>query len=715
MSSESSSQGPQSLIDLPISEDAPIYRSTTEPLTGRPGMMERAKLWIMGCLQWAVVLVVLSGVSLLGTAMAVALVIRWVKYGFQLLTAEFVNHIYRIYSYIDEISPSPTPEIRQEKFATLRAKLLWVMQQSVPDVGWGLLSGIDFWDTTLLVVMVVLSVSSWLIATRVLYFSGTRVIQRIRGVRFESMQSGSEFTKAPMVSSQVRILIPGLLSDTHNGYGVRFSEFLVCPYHVVKGLREVIIANGRGKLCVPIQPTISRLNPDLCFIYVGSTAFSKLSVTTAKVSAKFAATYAACFGESGTSRGRLVKSRTRGQLNYYGSTISGMSGSAYVVASGKCNIVVGVHQGAMGNGGPNLGFSASMILAELGHLTQRSMKAEAAVGASPGCKDVHVSGIYNERDSKYWDEEDLFDTMNERYEVDDWTAYEDPDYDLNLGWDTNSDDGQRDSDFYGMGWDLRETGDRAAYESKRAGVVCDPYRKFYDARRRARPTKVPAPVVSCSVTKPDGVVTTIPLNLQSPVGDNAVVDVLSASLVDYLVSLRSRDILGCMDSMDSRISRIESRLCEEESRNSLSAADETILESLRPCPVVQATGVNNKTKKKHPGYKCSSCSAQCYTQEKLENHTKSSHPVKLESAIPEDTGDVGRIVKQKGSFLGKSPSPKKSGGSYRKNSNAKKTPSVSQLLGESLLKMERSQRNIEQLLEKLPVILAGQNLATMQN
>lgn len=111
---------------------------------------------------------------------------------------------------------------------------------------------------------------------------------------------------------------------------------------------------------------------------------------------------------------------------------------------------------------------------------------------------------------------------------------------------------------------------------------------------------------------------------------------------------------------------------------------------------------------------CDQCGMSCRTKERLANHKLSSHPVKVESAIPSDTGVSGKTVKQ-GRFLEKrsdSPTKKKSFSSRSSSLPNDKTQYRSR--EGSLSDMINSQKNIETCLKELLQVMRGQNSGTLQ-
>nr|APG75950.1 hypothetical protein 1 [Hubei tetragnatha maxillosa virus 6] len=196
-----------------------------------------------------------------------------------------------------------------------------------------------------------------------IYYRGRRTIHRIRGIKYEAMMEGSAFTNGKPLPCQVAILIPGLIRDTHNGYGIRVEDFLVVPTHVISMSAEHVIAGSRGKAMVDTTIRFeSKVHPDISYIPLQQTTWAMLGTPRAHFSTALDL-FVEIYGPRGTSRGYLRRTNVMGQISYTGSTISGMSGSVYQ-ADGK---VCGMHTGYMEKS-INVGVASQLIALEVSHL-----------------------------------------------------------------------------------------------------------------------------------------------------------------------------------------------------------------------------------------------------------------------------------------------------------------------------------------------------------
>lgn len=281
----------------------------------------------------------------------------------------------------------------------------------------------------ILLVVVAILVSMWLFFGYA-YYSLRRVTMRCRGVQFEAMRPGSVFVPGEIPKCQVQIMVPGLLIDTHQGYGIRIQNWLVVPLHVVSPLQEILLVGPRGKLLVSSQFEESRLHNDVAYIYLDSKQWVTLGNATASTSPSLNG-YVRCTGPKGYSSGTLSKTRAVGMLKYMGSTISGMSGAAYMMA----DKVLGMHTGAAGDF--NLGVSTTLFMSELKYKT----RAEAAYLPSKnnGEDAAFVNSEVGHRDSwtaKFIDRL-AKDTISSTKDVG-WKADFEVDFDEQLEWDSAS-------------------------------------------------------------------------------------------------------------------------------------------------------------------------------------------------------------------------------------------------------------------------------------
>nr|UGO57538.1 MAG: hypothetical protein 2 [Riboviria sp.] len=221
-------------------------------------------------------------------------------------------------------------------------------------------------DKNLLAILLVVTailVSLWVLSGFLIY-SLRRMSMKARGVQFEAMRPGSAFVEGTIPKCQVQIMIPGLLMDSHQGYGIRVGSWMVVPLHVIGSLKEMLLVGPRGKLLVSTQFEESRLHPDVAYVYLEDRQWVTLGNASASTSPALNG-YVRCTGMKGYSSGTIGKTRTNGVLKYAGSTISGMSGAAYIMG----DKVLGMHTGAGGDF--NLGVSTTLFVSELKYKTKK--------------------------------------------------------------------------------------------------------------------------------------------------------------------------------------------------------------------------------------------------------------------------------------------------------------------------------------------------------
>lgn len=485
-SGENGSQN--SLLNVPEA----VYADTVEPVS----YLDRAKQFALRMAAKAAVLATLVASVLLGFAISAVLIWRWIKYSIGLLFEAIFGKFGQMYGWLDEYSPSDTAEERTRKFETLRDRVKEIWASSIPY--WQQFKSwvsMDFWDWLLVLTVVVVLGIGFRIVLRWLESSARYRIMQLRGIQLEAVRSGSEFQKSELPSGQVQIMIPGILFDEHQGYGIRVRDYLVTPAHVVERYQEVVLSVQGSKVLVPVNFVKSRLTSDLVYMYVGSNVFSRMAVPDTKAMRSFVSGFASCTGQQGMSTGRVSKSTIRGKLVYEGSTIPGMSGAPYM-AQGS---VVGLHQGAAGP--VNLGISIEVIKAEI----KRLVRVEAAYDGSPGGKrSDEVGNEYKTRfQGSSWTQEQLDRMADERYGRDGWAEEQELDYDQVFTWDDES----------------------APGPSGRAPAM-----------------SIPAGV------KVSGGFLQVPLDNHSPGGSQQLMDVLPATDLDYLQAMRKEHVLEWVQS-----------------------------------------------------------------------------------------------------------------------------------------------------------------------
>lgn len=556
---------------------------------------------------------------------------------------------------------------RDEKIYTLRHMLLEVWADHLGSIelpAW--LFIMDKWDLAIALAVVLSATVGIHVFAKRLKRVGVSTIRYVRGVRFEAVIAGSCFVEGSMPPSQVEVMIPGILSDTHQGYGLRAGVYLVVPYHVVAGHSELILSCGKGKVMIPAVSVVkSRWDPDLAYVFVGDNIFSRIGATSLRAAKAWPGTvHASCNGKAGTSSGRLTKSPVRGKLLYEGSTLAGYSGAAYHFGG----MIYGMHQGNA-SVSTNMGWSIEGIMIELKHmlnLGQQPTTTEAVAGTSPGAGEDGSRRIRQTFQNSGWGVRDLDSFIEDRYsrEVDSWTEFKETD------------------DFYDQVLDFGPE------------------------------SREPAKKESVKVLDLEGSVQRI--RLQNSTGADLVQSVIPADLVDYLQALHSGRVLerlsGLEEYTDSIRYMVEKRLnapAEQNREEKKSAEVQTDAPAQKP-----AAASSPPPPERFP---CDHCPQVCRTRDRLLNHIACSHTVVHESAVAEDTGASGKIVKMaKKPFLEKPASGQKK----KKPSSKNLSPSVSQRQSlsteECLSQMLASQRNLEKVCSGLLAALAGRASATTQ-
>lgn len=591
---------------------------------------------------------------------------RWFLHGLGLIRDRIFVQFSDLYRWIDEFSPSETEAERARKYSTLRSRLVSMVDTGM-DLSWArYLTPADLSDSLLLVLVVIVAAVGVAFSCGHLARSGRRVVQRMRGVQFEAMRPGSQFSAANPPTCQVQILIPGLFSDAHQGYGVRLANFLVTPMHVIYGYDEVVLRGPTG-IRIAIKPVItsSRMVDDLAYIRLDASVFASLGATIAKGSQRkgsFVSSFATCCGPLGQSTGRLSKSALRGRLNYDGSTLPGMSGAAYLIQG----TFAGIHQAATGSF--NMGIAAEIFRAEIPRLEQ---VRESVMGVSPPSPTDSEADPAERHRYRGWKAEELEQIAEDRYLDDSWTRD-----------DVEDDFWTRKLSF-------------ADESVKKVSALKDVF-----------------------VKNADGAFEKVSLSLQSPDGQAGALDLLPVVLVDYVQELKNANVLERLDSIEKAL--------QEPARQT---------EENRPA--------KNQVKAPKSDFPCQHCAVSCSNAQALENHIKNSHAEKsrcadcdmvfrsdtrlrnhrlhvhsvvaLESAIAEDTGSSGRIVRQAGSFLGRSPSQRmksrNSVSSSKPSAGRKGSPSMEELLSAIL----ESQQAMSRSLNALAKDSAGPSSDIMRN
>lgn len=238
----------------------------------------------------------------------------------------------------------PEPEPEPDYFSTLALHVTALVQR------------VDLTLLSLLLVVLLILASIWL-SMGYAYYSLRRVSYRVRGIQYEAMQAGSDFLSGEVPKFQVKISLPGVFVNSHQGYGIRIGNWLVLPTHVLSG-PEIVLEGSRGRVVVATNYEPSKLHPDVAYIWMEDSKWTTLGTRTAS-SVPITSCHVRCTGQKGYSTGVVNKTNIVGVLRYSGSTVPGMSGAAYVAQ----DRVVGMHTGASMD--KNLGVSAALFVNEL--------------------------------------------------------------------------------------------------------------------------------------------------------------------------------------------------------------------------------------------------------------------------------------------------------------------------------------------------------------
>nr|QXV86529.1 hypothetical protein [Luteoviridae sp.] len=522
-------------------------------------------------------LIVSVGTMVLIVYSIIHIMLRWISF------VKFTVHRYlssttrQFYSWIDQYCPEEIAEVveaikaatsREEKMVTLRERVLAMLADAWPS---GLI--MDWKDILLLIVLGTAGLAFTWMLYGVVFSSGKRVIQRLRGIDFEAVRPGSTFSAGSMPAFQVQIKIPGTFTDTHQGFGVRIGDYIVTPHHVVEGLDSAVFATPKAKLLRRIVLIKSRIFSDLVFIYLGPDAVSMLGLKNAKsVQDKtFVSTFATCYGTQGVTAGHVSKSFSlRGMMVYRGTTVPGMSGSAYVIGGN----VAGIHQGACGP--VNQGFAASVVEYELSKL----VCPEAVMGASPG-SDPSMGNGKVLRSKPAWTQKDIVSALDLAYTKDstgdDWSQAFDVDYNRQLDFGESASDHKK------------------------------------------------SPIIG-------QIVHTVPVSVQSPGNNEIHQQVITADLFDYVMAMKQEGVLEFVQKAKSKPTREVNETPQEVEEHPCPDC-ETVCRSAVKLQNHRRTA---HVEKKQGSFPCPRCEVVCTRQDRLDNHVTKSHVVK-ESALPEDT------------------------------------------------------------------------------
>lgn len=520
------------------------------------------------------------------------------------------------------------------------------------------------------VVATVVVVALLLSAVLLMRKSFVRVAMQLRGIQFEAMRQGSIFVKMDCPAYQVAVMEPGLLADSHIGYGIRAGNYLVTPMHVVEKRDSILLSTARGKVVVPVNLVKSRIVVDLVYVYVHDKAWSMLGVSQAKLAQAHHNGFATCVGIQGGSTGLLRKAIIKGLLVYSGSTVPGMSGAAYEMQG----VVVGVHTGVVGE--HNMGVSALALRAELSAIVKGESSPDIAAAAGRYVADNLSKKLAN------WDEELLRAQASERWAQDDWNDYQEIDYEQKFDW-----------------------GEAAKVEQK--------------------------PVLNLEVPR-DLFSNTIKVKAQGVEGDNLTYDLLTPShlrdvenLKREVASLKERvssleeveakkkvEYLEC-DQCSARCRTVEA-LDKHKAASHSGQKSEVVYLQCTQCPTKAKTeeALSRHVQESHKPLIVCQCGKKMRGEEVVQKHKCA---LQGESAQPDiDTGKLSKMVKQ-GPFLGqRSKSPTRITKSLPKSSSSKKRSSRSRSREDNPSDVKESLKSIEQLLRQVLLTTAGPSSAMQQ-
>lgn len=306
----------------------------------------------------------------------------------EMLLAELgglLNAIWRIGVWIWEASVE-TLDVEPEPELTMLQRWGFVRLQSMID---RIKIDLDFELTVyfgLMAGLVALMVLYWIICF-VVNKGIRKFLYRIRKIEMieEAMQVGSEFRSAEKghPKCQLAFMVPGLLSDVHQAYGVRFPGCVVTAKHALSPFvgRELILVGPTGvKVLWKVAFEESRVFPDVAYCIINNNVLAKLGLQIVSVSQSTLSNPidAEAYGQEGKTVGQARKNPdASGLVIYTGSTVPGMSGGG-IFSNGA---LVGIHMGSMG--GYNISACAAWIRSETKQLGfSESLEAVRGSGGS---------------------------------------------------------------------------------------------------------------------------------------------------------------------------------------------------------------------------------------------------------------------------------------------------------------------------------------------
>lgn len=402
--------------------------SSTTPLDQNPDQPQGYRE-VLKSMLWSMFFTVMKFSAAVMAGMASLVILsRWIVHGLTLAKMSLTENLRDLYSLLDYLSPSSTPTEKEEKVSEIvrifQQNFSGLIQRSI----WQFLLTLTVWDWTIAVFGVIATIGGVYSLIAQFGISSKRAIQRLRGIRMESVREGSEFRIAPVPTFQVAVRIPGTFMDEHFGYGIRVNDYLVIPSHVIEQAGEfrksVILVGPKHKVLAQLSSVQrSRGVDDLAYVYLDPRTWSLLGASKAKMAVKAKGCHATCTGKPGQSTGRVQKTSCQWKVSFAGSTLPGMSGAPYV----DNGMIVGIHQGA--SGAFNIGVSSALVVAEMKMLCMKE---------SPYSEDEEERPVMFRNDNdKIWKDIEALERLGKAYQGE-WDADVDFDYNQRLDFGDES-------------------------------------------------------------------------------------------------------------------------------------------------------------------------------------------------------------------------------------------------------------------------------------
>lgn len=670
--------------------------------------VKRSARWLM------IKLALVSFVALIVYQLLV-LATRWVIHGMNKGCDYLWSHFSLMFNWIDRFSPSDNEDERQEKLVTLRQqveKLLVVPRDRFGIVDF--LTTLTFVEIGFLVFVVILLTMGVKVSSGYFINSLKNIIRRMRGVdtRFydqfagEAMRPGSYFRKGMWPKSQVQILVPGTLYDNHQGFAVYLTVksaggesvgFLITPKHVVAGYNRLTLKGSTGVKIdyLPVYE-VSSYDPDLVYMRLPRDLPSRLGLRTARLvpTNKKLGIQAECTGIDGISDGIVRKAQRVGQITFSGSTVKGMSGAGYYVSNIRKDgsddpaaSFIGIHQGISMH--YNVGVSVDLIRADLKRIVSTVSTAEAVFGASPSGTDIpnmhpiiqewQMENIMNMNPMECdWanvdiDYDEVFDFEREAVKV-----RSEPVRQIELDLPSRSQDGVRTVRIVNQHM-AGTTGMVSLFPASLIGVVERIQRGNFMDRLADLETNVQA--VDTNVRALANKIKEIQSKECMQLDSDKISDMIKLALEEA----KPKPKFPC-DKCDVRClteEKLERHMAQHETREIVRfPCDrcETVCRS-EEALARHRTEAHLNREVERMRYPCHMCEITCTSEQRLNNHVLFNHTrVQGESALPEDTGDSGRVIGMNTKpFLGQPASTRRKRKNFSANlkQSGKKNPSQS--------------------------------------